>query len=69
MRQLDIEELEAVAAIAEVRKRGAVMLVSPGGRHITIFPRQKIPPSLHTRISRHFAPIRSILLSLSSHTR
>jgi hypothetical protein len=63
MSQLDTSELEAVAAIAEVNKRGAVMLVYPGGRHIRIFPPGKLPLSLHERISRHFETIRSILLS------
>jgi hypothetical protein len=69
MRKLDISELEAVAAIAEVNKRGAVMLVCAGGRDITIFPPEKIPPSLHERISRYFESIRIILLARASFAR
>jgi hypothetical protein len=63
MRQLDIPELEAVAAITEVNRRGAVLLVYPSGRHIRIFPPGKVPPFLQQRIVRYFEPIRNILLS------
>jgi hypothetical protein len=63
MRHLDISELEAVAVIAEVQKRGAVMLVSPGGRYIEVFPPEKVPHSLYLRLCRYIEPVRDILLS------
>ncbi len=63
MTPLDTSELEAVAVIAEVNQRGAVMLVCRGGRHIMILPPRDIPPSLRERIRRHFETIRSILVS------
>jgi hypothetical protein len=69
MRQLDIGELAAVAAIAEVNKRGAVVLVAPGGEEIKIFPPDKIPASLYERIARYFEPIRTILLARAAATR
>jgi hypothetical protein len=61
--RLDVSELQAVAVIAEVQRRGAVMLVTPGGCYINVFPPGRIPHSLHVRLCQHFQRIRAILLS------
>jgi hypothetical protein len=68
MIRLNISELEAVAAIAEVRKRGAVLLVSPGGQDIVIFPSGKLPSALLERLNQHLDSIRAILLSRAMFT-